>query len=197
MPGEGGAPPAAGGNRVRAGGFALELRQDLQAGALDHVRVETRRRERQSQQRESLVPVLDQGAHRTVQVLARRAEAERYGVLLEPLVERLGIEVARAFVEQVRRHVGDAGLVGRVLVGAAAEGELDRDQRQRGLVHQPGLDAARADDALDLGGAGSGCEQADERGERRHGAQAAAAGRRKAGGDHERLSSGRPCSLMR
>ena len=65
-----------------------------------------------------------QRAQRAVEVVAADREAELDGVVLEPLVERLGVELAGAFVEQVGGHVGDAGLVGRVLAGAAAEGEI-------------------------------------------------------------------------
>ena len=77
-------------------------------------------------------------------------------------MERLGVERAGAFVEQVGHQVGDAGLVLRVLGGAAAEGEVDGDQRNRRIAHQPGLDAARADHALDLHrlrGRGGGCKR--------------------------------------
>ena len=132
------------------GGLAAQAGQDLGAHALDRVGVEARR---------GRAPA---AAARTPRRGARAACAASRGndrgsalkpqldrVALEPLLERLGVELAGALVEQRGDHVGDAGLVGRVLAGAAAEGEVHGDQRHRRLAHQPGLDAARADDALD------------------------------------------------
>ena len=66
-------------------------------------------------------------------------------------MEGLGIEVARAFIDQVGDHVADAGLVGRVLGRAAAERVFHRDQRHGGVLHEPGLDTARRNQMLDLG----------------------------------------------
>ncbi len=55
------------------------------------------------------------------------------------------------------------GLSGGVLVGAAAKGEFDGDQRQRVIAHQPGLDAARAHHPLDGHGPRRGSAQARAR----------------------------------
>ena len=62
----------------------------------------------------------------------------------------LGIEIAGALVEQAGDHVADAGFACRVLGGAAAEGIFHRDQGHGGVLHEPGLDAARRDQPLDL-----------------------------------------------
>ena len=64
----------------------------------------------------------------------------------------LGVERAGAFVEQARRKAGDAGLALGILIGAAREGEVERDQRNGRVAHQPGLDAARALHPFDLHG---------------------------------------------
>ncbi len=67
-------------------------------------------------------------------------------------MEGLGIEIAGTFVEQAGDHVADAGLAGRVLGRAAAEGIFHRDQGHGGVLHEPGLDAAGRDQALDFRG---------------------------------------------
>ena len=90
--------------------------------------VEARLGEREAQRVEGLVAVLLERAQGAAEIVAAGAEAELDRLALEPVVEGRGIERAGAFVEQAGRHVGDAGLVGGVLVGAAADGELDRDQ---------------------------------------------------------------------
>jgi len=130
-------------------------------------------------------------------MVASGPEGELDRLALELLVEGLGVERTGAFIEQRHHHAGDAGLVERVLGGAAGKGEVDGDQRHRGIAHQPGLDAARADHALDrhrLGRRGVRQHGAgDERG-RHAGAEAAENGGH--GRAHERFSSGR-VSLIR
>ena len=73
-----------------------------------------------------------------------------------------------ALVEQAGDHVADAGLAGRVLRRAAAEGIFHRDQRHGGVLHEPGFDAARRNQVLDFG-----------RGVRRHRRQREAGGRQR------------------
>ena len=98
-----------------------------------------------------------------------------------------------------RHHVGDAGLAGRVLVGAAAEGEVHRDQRHRRLAHQPGFDAARADHPLDLGRSPARPRQRASSSDARR--QAPVRRRRERNADrrrrHERFSSSLAVSLTR
>ena len=91
-------------------------------------------------------------AQRAAEIVARRAEAQFDGAAVEAFVEGAGIEVARTFVERVGDQIADAGLVGRVLRRAAAEGIFHRDQRHGGVLHEPGLDAAGRNQMLDLGG---------------------------------------------
>ena len=103
-----------------------------------------------------------------MEIVARDLEAEFDGVVFQPLVEGLAVEVAGALVEQVGGEVGGAGLVGLVLAGAAVESVIERDQRHGILAHQPGLDAGRADDLFDRhrrgGGRGRQQREGGERG---------------------------------
>ena len=115
----------------------------LPAHPLDRVGVEARRGQRQMQQVERLVAVLVERAQRAAEIVAADAEAELDGVVFQPLVIGLAVEIAGAFVEQVGGEIGGAGLVGGVLAGAAVKGVIERDQRHRLLAHQPGLDAGR------------------------------------------------------
>ena len=69
------------------------------------------------------------------------------------------------------RHVGEPGLSSGSCVGAAAEREFDRDQRHGAVAHEPGFDAAGADDALDLGRARRHAERDQRCDDERHHAQ--------------------------
>ncbi len=91
---------------------------------------------------------------RALEIVVRHREAQLDGVFLELLVKAARVERACALVEHRRHHVAGAGLALGVFVGAAEEREVQRDQRQRCVAHQPGLDAARRGDALDVGGMG-------------------------------------------
>ena len=104
------------------------------------------------QQLEGLVLVVLQHPQRSAEIIPRRGEAEFDGAALETLVEGLGIEIAGPFVDQAGDHVADAGLAGRILARAAAEGILHRDHGDGGVLHEPGLDAAGRDQALDFRG---------------------------------------------
>ena len=114
--------------------------------------IETRRRQRQPQIFERLVPVFRQRAQRAAQRVAVGLKTQFDGLAFEARVEGLRIEIAGALVEQRSDQVRRTDLARRILRGAAGEGEVDGDHRNRRLVHQPGFDAARADDALDRGG---------------------------------------------
>ena len=109
------------------------------------------RGQRQPQILERLVAIFRQRAQRAAQRVTVGAEIQLDRLALEPFVEGLGIEVADAVVERRGGEIGGPCLAGRVLRGAAGEGEVDGDQRHGRLVHQPGLDAARAHHALDGG----------------------------------------------
>ena len=47
--------------------------------------------------------------------------------------------VSGAFVEQARHHGAGAGLAGRILRGAALEGEVESDERNRVILDEPSL----------------------------------------------------------
>jgi hypothetical protein len=85
-------------------------------------------------------------------MVAAGREAQLHGVLLDALLERLGVELAGAVVEQRGGQVRHARLDLGILVGAADEGEVHRDQRDGRIAHQPRLDAAGRLHHLDLGG---------------------------------------------
>ncbi len=85
-------------------------------------------------------------------MVAPGSERKLDRLALQPIVEGLGVVGPGALVEQAGHHVGDAGLVVGVLVGTAANGEFECNQRQRAILHQPGLDAARAHHPLDVHG---------------------------------------------
>ena len=111
--------------------------------------------EREPQQVERLVLVLASACAampRTWSRLGAKLQLDR--LVLQPLLERLGVEIAGAFVEQSRPSCRRAPALS---AGSCEEpprkAKFERDQRHGRLAHQPGLDAAGADDALDLGGA--------------------------------------------
>ncbi len=155
---EGGLPPAQARHVVRIGRLAAQDPEGLAADALEVRRVQPRRVEGEAHHLEGRILVLGQGAQRAGEMIAVRREAELDRLGFQPLVEGLGVEIAGALVDHPGHQAGDAGLVGRVLAGAAAEREIHRDQRVRGFLHEPDLDAARTPHAFDLG----------RRGRRRH-----------------------------
>jgi hypothetical protein len=145
-------PPGLAGDVVRIGGFLAQRSHDLGAAALDRIGIEARLVEREPQKLDARLHAVPQHPDRAGDVVQAHRKAQLDGVGLDPLLEGGGIEFAGAVVEQGCGHVADAGLVGRVLAAAAREREIHRDQRQRAFMHQPGLDAAGRDHALDLGG---------------------------------------------
>lgn len=132
----------AAGQRRRIGGLAPQAREDLRANSLDIGALEARRCQRHPQQVEGFVPVIPEHAQRAAEIIPRRREAQLDGAAVEALVEGLGIKVAGAFIEQIRNHVADAGLAGRILRRAAAEGVFHRNQRHGGVLHEPGFDTS-------------------------------------------------------
>ncbi len=141
----------AAGQRRRIGRFAAQVRDRLGTNPFDILRLEPRRGQRHPQQVVGFVLVVLEHAQRAAELIAVRLEAEFDGAALEPLMIGLGIEIAGAFVEQVGDQIADAGLAGRILAGAAAEGIFHRDQRHGRILHEPGFDAAGRHQALDLG----------------------------------------------
>ena len=127
-------PTSAAGDLVRIGGRAPQPRQDLAAHALDRLGVEARRGQRQLEQVERLVLVLDQRAQRAGELVAAGAEAEADRVSFRcARGTRASIEIAGAFVEQVGHHVGEAGLAGRVLA-RTRRGRQSRSRSAAALV---------------------------------------------------------------
>ena len=141
----------AAGQRGRIGGVAPQPGKNLRANALVVGALEMRRRQRHPQQVEGLVLVILEHAQAAAEIIPRRTEAQFDGAAVKAFMERLGIEIARALIEQIGDHVADAGFAGRVLGRAAAEGIFHRDQRHGGVLHEPGLDAAGRNQTLDLG----------------------------------------------
>ena len=109
-----------------------------------------RRGQRRPQQIKGLVLVVAQHAQAAAEGIAAGAEGQLDGAAVEPLMERLGVEIARAFVEEVADQIGDARLVLRILRRAAGKGIFHGDQRHGRVLHEPGLDAARRGQMLDL-----------------------------------------------
>ena len=193
MAGERGVPPAPRSDVGRAGRRTPQHRQDLCADDLDSGRIEARRGERQTQIVERLVPILHQRAQRAAQRVVLRLEAELDGLALEAIVKGAGVEIAGAFIEQRSDQGRGAGFAGRILSRAADEDEIDGDERDRRLAHQPGLDAAGAHHALD----GRGASRRGENNKRRDGDGTAAqegAAQDRRHGIHECFSSA--CRLL-
>ncbi len=156
-------PPAPARDAVGARGLAAQAGENLRADALQRLGVEARGSHGQLEQAEGFVAVFFQRAHRTARGVAGRAEIDLDGAPFEPGAKGLIVEFAGAFVEQPGREIGDARLRLRVLRGTAGKGEVHRDQGNGGVLHQPGLDAARRHDALDGGGVGAGQRRDGER----------------------------------
>ena len=103
-------------------------------------------------------------------------------------MKRPGIQIARAFIDEIGDHIADAGFVGRVLCRAAAHAEFHRNQRYRGVLHEPGLDTPGRNQMLDPG--------RGARGRRHHGRHCQARGKKQPdapranlGMNHDRFSS--------
>ena len=198
MTGKGGLPPILAGDVVRALGLALQPRNGLCTHPLDRVGIEARRTEREAEQAERLVLVLLERPQGAAHGVAGGLEREIDRLAFQLVLESRAVEFTGAFIEQIDREVGSAGLVGRVLVGTAAEGKIDGDQRHRGVAHQPDFDATRCHHAFDGGGIGGRSGGRDQRGsdQRQRGGAAGVSNERRHSDAHERFSPGR-ASLMR
>ena len=169
MVGEGRGGERLPGDRVGILGIAPEVDQELAADALDRLGIEAGLVERQAQQLEGLVLVLDQGREAAVELVAPGIEGKLHGKFVEAVLEGLAVELARTLVEQARDHVGDAGPVGGIEGGAATEGEVERQDRDRRLVLQPDLDAGGRREGLDAVGTRRGGEGKDGKDEQQGG----------------------------
>ena len=121
------------------------------ADALDRLGVEARLDQRQAQKLEGAAAMLAQGLELAGEAVALGIEREADRQVLELGPKRLAVERTRPLVDQARDHVGEALLAARVERRAAGEVDRHRQERNRWLAHQVGLDAARADHPLDLG----------------------------------------------
>ena len=91
-----------------------------------------------------------QDPHGAAECIAIRLEAERDGTAFQPLLKRLGVEIARALVEQGRSHIGEPGAICGILRGTAVESEIHGKYRQRVVAHEPDFDTRGRLDPLDL-----------------------------------------------
>ena len=82
------------------------------------------------------------------------AKAKMDGEIVDGAMEATRVIRAGAFIERRREQRRQSGLLGRVLRGAAAEREFERDERHGVAFHEPGLKAGRRRDPLHMFGAG-------------------------------------------
>ena len=146
--------------------------QNLRAHALDRILIETRFGQREPQEIEHLVLVGGERLQACEHDVAARVEIHAHGKSLLALLKGDRTERAGALVHHGGDEIGEAFLALRVLGGTAAEGKAHGDQRVGVTFDKPSLDAARADDALDLHVANLSCGSA--RNDERRGSQSCA-----------------------
>jgi hypothetical protein len=117
---------------------------------LHRLRIEPGLAQRQAQQLEGPLALPGQGLELAGEGVARGVERQADRPVLELGAKRLAVQLARTFVEQARDHVGEPFLARRVDGRAALEVQGERQERDRRLAHEVGLEPARADHALDL-----------------------------------------------
>ena len=142
--------PGPPGPRRRVVGLAPELRVHLLAHARERRLVETRRVEGEAQQFAGAVEIALQRAHPPAEVIVFGLERNFDRLFFERVLERLAVEIARAFVEQAREQRRRARLALGVLRRAAAKSEFERHQRNRVVLDQPEANAARRDELRTL-----------------------------------------------
>ncbi len=152
MVGESRAPPIHAGEAVRIAELAPQFGELLPANTLDGIGVETRPGEGKTQEFEGFLAVLAEGSQRTVEIIARHAEAEFYGMSFQPFAECRTVEIAGTFVQHVGHETGRTRFIRLVLSGAALEGEAHGDEGHSVFAHEPGFDSRRTDDRLDRHG---------------------------------------------
>ncbi len=102
--------------------------------------------DREAEEVEGFVEIGGERAQVAVERVRVGVEGEIDAQVLKLRLEGARIEVAGAFVEKPRHQVGEPGLAFRVLRRAAAERDVHGDDRDRVVLHQPGLEPARAGD---------------------------------------------------
>ena len=167
------------GDGVGVGGVRAQPREHLRAHPLDRVLVEARPGERVAQERHRLVAVLGQEARRDRHRVVARVESVARGQRLSRGGEGGRVEVGGPLLQEPGHQVDRAACAGGVERGAAHEAQLEGHEGQRVVLHQPGVDAARRGDLLDLD------LGAQRRGEREEREGRAGEGAQRKGGHHE------------
>ena len=140
-------------------GIGLDHRQagqNLVADTHRRLKVEAGRVQGQTQQGKGFVAVLSQGLEAALESVQRSVETKGNSKVGQALLKSPGIEVARPFVEQARRHRSQPFLARRVERRAAPEQQGKGNHRDRVILHQPGLDTVRAYHPFDLHAIGRG-----------------------------------------
>ena len=173
---------------VGIGGARLEPGQYLRAYAFRRFGVEAGLRQGQPQEFERLVAAICERLQAALDFIAAGVEGELHGRRFEARLEGVGVEGTGALVEKARHEAGEAGHIGRILRGAAAEGEIDGDQRHGVVGYEPRGDAAGAGYLLHFrcSGADRDCEESGDN-EQSGGAEPANGNGERGG--HERFSS--------
>ena len=128
--------------RLGAALVARQAGQDRGTDALDLCGVEARALEGVGKQPDARLLVARQHAQRALYRVRPGREAQRDRSVFERCGKSLLVARTRPLHEEIGRHRGTPFLARRVERGTAAPRELDRQQRQRGVADQPGLDAA-------------------------------------------------------
>ncbi len=149
MIGEGRRPPLAARHVVRAHGLAPQPRHDLRAHALDRVGVEARLGQGEPQQVEGFVAVLLERAQGAAEIVAAGAEAQLDRLALEPVVEGLAVEGPAPSSSRLAVIWATPGLSAGSWSALPSMANSTAISGSGAVAHQPGLDAAGADDALD------------------------------------------------
>ena len=84
-----------------------------------------------------------------MQIVTSDLEGEFDGMIFEPFVVGLAVQIAGAFIEQIRDEIGRTGYVGLVLGRSTMKRVIQRDQRHRFFANEPSLDTRGADDFFD------------------------------------------------
>ncbi len=140
----------AAGQEIRVALVAADLRQDPATHPLDRFLVEPGLGQGQPGEIDGLVLGFHQRMDAAVEPVGRRGEADGDGVVGQTALEFLAVIGTGALVQHGRGQVGQTFLAGGIGFHPALEEELDRQQRNLGVLDQPGFDAAGADHALDV-----------------------------------------------
>ena len=147
--------------------MVTDLGFQLATHAGDRFRIEAGLRQRQPHQLERRIAIPRQCFERAAEVVEIGVEAEPDRQIIEPALESLTVQFARALVQQRRSQPRQTRLVRRIGCGAAAaEGDAHGDYRVGMILDQPGFDAI-GHYPLDLHGRGwpGECDQSEHAGQ--------------------------------